>query len=98
MNYQFIVISISEERKKLIEYQFNCLKKECKVIYMEECVPSNSGEYIKDILDESDKKKVCCVKSHFKALEIASNDSSTDFSIVLEDDVAFHKSQFLNVI
>ena len=50
MNYQFIVISISEERKKLIEYQFNCLKKECKVIYMEACVPSNSGEYIKDIL------------------------------------------------
>lgn len=98
MNYQFIVISISEERKKLIEDQFKHLKKECKVIYMEACIPSNSEEYIKDIIDESDKKKACCVKSHFEALEIASNDSSTDFSIILEDDVAFHKSQFLNVI
>jgi hypothetical protein len=98
MSYQFIVISISEERKKLIEEQFKYLKKECKVIYMEACIPSNSEEYLKDISKEDDKKKACCVKSHSKALEIASNDSSTDFSIILEDDVAFHKSQFLNVI
>ena len=98
MNYQFVVICISEERKKIIEEQFNNLKKECKVIFLQACIPSNSIDFLEDIELEKDKKIICCMRSHLKAMDFCCRDFSPDFSIILEDDVAFHKTQFLNVI
>lgn len=98
MEYQFIVINISEERKKVIQEQFEKLNKECKVIFMEASTPSNSKEYITGIEEDYDQKVACCLKSHISALQMASEDITTDFTIILEDDVSFHKTQFLNMI
>jgi hypothetical protein len=98
MNYQFVVIGISEKRRNVIKEQFEKLDKKCKVIFLEASTPSNSEEYIKGIEKEYDQKVACCLKSHIEALKVAAEDSSTDFTIVLEDDVSFHKTQFLNMI
>jgi GR25 family glycosyltransferase involved in LPS biosynthesis len=98
MNYQFIVVSVNEQRKKIMEEQFTKLDKKYKVIFIEGFTPSNSEEYLSDISNDFNKREACCTRSHLKALQIAGNEESLDFSIILEDDVAFHKTQFINVI
>jgi GR25 family glycosyltransferase involved in LPS biosynthesis len=97
MDYQFVVIYISEERKKIIEKQFDNLDKKYKVIFMNACTPVNSESYLIG-LEDKDKGKACCFKSHLKALQIAVEESSSSFTIILEDDIAFHKTQFINTI
>lgn len=98
MNYQFIVVSINEQRKKFMEEQFTKLSEKYRVIFVEGYTPNNSEEYLVDIEDETDRKRACCLRSHLKALKTASDSSEYDFSIILEDDVVFHKTQFINVI
>ena len=96
--YKFIVICGSTERKKLMEEQFSALKSSVIVHYLEASTPSNSSDYLNDCGEpERDHGAVCCTKSHIRALEHASK-SNSEFSIILEDDVAFLKENFLQKI
>ena len=103
MSYQFIVISASEERKqKMIEMFKNIdISISNNLIYfLEASTPENSEEYFTDsfIIENKMKKIMCCAKSHFRAIEYAARDESPEYSIIIEDDAALHKTDFLSVI
>lgn len=98
--YQFIVITGSDERKQLMEEQFHSLNVPVDVHYLEASFPSNSQDYLKDCgKEESEHGFICCSHSHIRALEYASkNKDKYTHSIILEDDVAFLKEDFINKI
>ncbi len=108
--YQFIVINANNERKQLMQKQFDMLKEDLNIYYLDASTPSNSKDYLNGFSNDNynDKKTgrlsfeticktACCFRSHIRALDYASK-SNYDFSIILEDDVAFYKENFLNLI
>lgn len=101
MSYQFIIISATEERKQKMEEQFAALELKSKINkhYLEASMISNSTEYLKGYPHETVFKYICCARSHFRAIEYAANSCDKfEFSIILEDDVAFSKENFLEMI
>jgi hypothetical protein len=100
MNYQFIVITLCEDRKQKIIQSFKDLGvKDSSIYYLKASTPENSEEYFIDTsFDIETKKVVCCAKSHCRAIEYAARDESPDYSIVIEDDASFHKMDFLKVV
>lgn len=101
MSYQFIIISATEERKQKMEQQFADLelKSQINKHYLEASMISNSTEYLKGYPHETVFKYICCARSHFRAIEYAANSSDKfEFSIILEDDVAFSKENFLEMV
>jgi hypothetical protein len=98
MNYQFIVISGCENRKQKMVELFRQLDINNDIIYyLKASTPENSKEYI-DGSEKSMEKIICCAKSHFRAIEYAASNNSPEYSIIIEDDAAFHKTYFIKVI
>jgi len=100
-NYQFIALSVCESRRILLEKQFNELKIEELNFLENPSTLSNSTDYLSteiDKLDAQKKKYVCATKSYISALQVACLDSSPEFTVILEDDVSCHKSQFISGI
>jgi GR25 family glycosyltransferase involved in LPS biosynthesis len=101
MSYQFIVITASKERNDIMISLFKELDIQDNLIYyLQASTPENSEEYFIDssFIEHDKKKVICCAKSHFRAIEYAARDDSSEYSIVVEDDAAFHKTNFLNII
>jgi GR25 family glycosyltransferase involved in LPS biosynthesis len=101
MSYQFIVITASKERKDKMNSLFKELDIQDNLIYyLEASTPENSEEYFIDssFIENDTKKVICCAKSHFRAIEYAARDDSSEYSIILEDDAAFYKTNFLKII
>lgn len=109
--FQFIVISASAERKNILERQFVALNEPVNVHYLEAATPANSTEYFKNIpiktFEHISKNtdlnifyaRKCCFLSHIRALVYASETKSKfKYSIILEDDVAFLKENFILLI
>ena len=98
--YQFIVVTASNERKQLMEDQFSALNSPVDVHYLDASTPLNSQDYLKDCgKEEREYGVLCCTRSHVRALEYASqNKDKYEYSIILEDDVAFLKNGFLSKI
>jgi len=100
MNYQLIFICIDETRKiKLIE-QIKDLKIRSPIYFLEGSIPSNSQQFFTGLVRTPTlfKKELCCLKSHAKALEFAHSENSPDFSVILEDDVSLHLTDFIDII
>ena len=93
---------MSDERKKIIEQQYTDLKLTAPLYFLPNPASiSNSTDYLPSDIDQKDQttlKVLCCARSHIRALEFASREESPEFTIILEDDVAMHKSQFTNGI
>jgi hypothetical protein len=100
MSYQFIAISICDKRKEILKKQFVDLDIKAPLYFIENpSLISNSQYYLpKYEMDNESLKVICCSRDHIRALEYACKDESPEFSIILEDDVAFHKTQFINGI
>lgn len=103
MTYQFIVISACEKRKqKMIEIFQEMDVSDNLIYYLEASTPENSQEYLIDTsyqyIKNNVTKYICCAKSHFRAIEYAAKDESPEYSIIVEDDVAFHKTDFFKII
>lgn len=97
--YQFVVITLNSDRKKNIEYQFNALNiKNDNIYYMNAATIDNSKEYLPIEYSEEEKKIICCTRSHLYCLEYACLSSSPEYTIIIEDDVAFHRTQLVNAI
>jgi GR25 family glycosyltransferase involved in LPS biosynthesis len=97
--YQIILISTSVERKNKIIEQFNELNIHAQLICFENpSIVTNSTDYFPENIFESDKNIVCCTRDHIRALELSTKDESPEFSIIIEDDVAFHKTKFIDGI
>jgi hypothetical protein len=99
MKFQILVVSISTERKHELERQIKKLRlrNHVNIIYINAATPENSKQYLEGA-DKSSYNEICCALSHFYCLEMACLQSSPEFTLVLEDDVSFHKTDFLNVI
>jgi hypothetical protein len=98
--YQFIVISISDERKKNIEKQFSDLEIKTLLTFLESpSTIANSSDYLpKHVNDRNILIQICVGLSHLRALEAACKPDAPEFSVICEDDVALHKTQFINGI
>ena len=96
--YQFIVISISDERRQKIIEQFNDYNMTPPIFLENPSTIHNSESYFPENTTLYNKKVMCCSRDHLRALELASNNESPEFTIILEDDVAFHKTKFLDGI
>lgn len=97
-DYQFVVISLNKERKERIESQFQSLNIQ-DVYYMDAATIENSKDYLPETgYTEIEKKTICCARSHLFCLEYACLQSSPEYTIILEDDVALHKTQLINAI
>jgi hypothetical protein len=98
--YQFIVISVSDERKRILEKQFADLEIKVPLQFLESpSLISNSQDYLpKDITNSNILKIICCSRDHLRAIEIASKEDSPEFTVICEDDIAVHKTQFENGI
>lgn len=100
--YQFIVIVASAERKQIIESQFKELdvSNDTQIHYLDASVVANSQEYFSPThrFTSHQLKCLCCTRSHLRAIEFALCDNSPEFSVILEDDVAMHKTKFISAI
>jgi len=110
--YQFIIININDERKQnMIEImkQLNIVNYK----FIDANNPSNtnfipSEEFLQSLnfniseLSETEKRQkyceFCCIKSHFDALLYCYYNSPYEYNIILEDDVAPLKENFINII
>ena len=104
-DYQFIIISVDQNRLNKTTNILNEINKNNKpIIPLNGFTPENSEEYFigtpeyYKINHDYNKRVMCVVRSHMKAIEIASLDTSSEFSIILEDDVTFHKELFIDII
>lgn len=101
MDYQFIIISATEARKvKTLQLLQKVNDKNKPIHILEASVPENSQDYIVgyEHLTQNQKGEICCCRSHMRAIEYASLDSSPDYSVILEDDTTFVKSGFSDMI
>jgi GR25 family glycosyltransferase involved in LPS biosynthesis len=99
--YQFIVIVASSERKQIIESQFKELDIASEQIhYLDASVIANSQDYLSptERFTTDQLKVMCCTRSHLRAIDYALRENSPEFSVILEDDVAMHKTKFISTI
>jgi GR25 family glycosyltransferase involved in LPS biosynthesis len=101
-DFQCIVITCNAERRKHMEAQFAALRPGVPIHFLEASTPANSADYLpKEPFAEKDAEKrlaLCCARSHIRAMEFAGRPESPPFSVILEDDVALHKTQFFNTV
>ena len=92
-----IFITATQERKDKLLQQLQELKIPFAFYFLEASkIPdSESWIFLPGATDEYQKRQMCCTRSHFRAIEYASRDTSADFSIIIEDDAAFHKTEFV---
>ena len=100
MSYQFIVISVSEERKSFLLKQFSDLGIRAPLHFIQNpSLVSNSEDYLPSTINDKNTLKIlCCSRDHLRAIQQACNDDAPEFSIICEDDIAIHKTQFINGI
>ena len=104
-NYQFIIISVDPNRLNKTMNILNEINKNNKnIITINGFAPDNSQDYFVDSPesykqnDKYNKILMCVVRSHMKAIEIASLDTSSEFSIILEDDITVVRDNFIDII
>lgn len=99
MKFQILIVSISPQRKRELELQIQALRlrDHVNIIYINASTPENSKEYLRGA-EKKSYNEICCALSHIHCLEMACLRSSPEFTLVLEDDISFHKTHFLNVI
>ncbi len=100
MSFQFIVISVSEERKRIMEKQFMDLGIKVPLQFLESpSLVSNSQDYLPNYIEDKNTLKIiCCSRDHLRAIEHACKDDAPEFTVICEDDIAVHKTQFINGI
>lgn len=98
MTYQIVIISISHERKTFMEKQLEKLniKNNIRIHYIRPATPENSKHYLPT--NSTKTSVICCALSHLYCLEYACLSSSPEFTVIIEDDAVFHKTQFVNCI
>ena len=90
---QFIIISLTEERKNKTKELLNIVNiNNHPVHFITASTIENSNDFLPQDsnLDENIMKIICCTKSHLRSIEYACDESSPEYSIILEDDVTFH--------
>ena len=101
--FNVIVIYVNEERKRRTQtyLEHTGIHKD-QIYYLEASVIDNSKTFLEHIPDNicsiQNKKIICCLKSHMRAINYAFNNSRNEYTIVLEDDVTFYKYNIVEKI
>ena len=103
MDFQIIVICISDERKMKTQKVLEKLNipVETKIHFLDASTPNNSQEFlsgIPDEINEQNRRVMCCAKSHLRALELAYSSTAPNYTIIIEDDVTFYKYGSIDII
>lgn len=102
MSFEYIIISVSDERKSNMIKQIQDLKLKAPYTFLPNpATLSTISDYVKDSKDIRDdflKRNLCCTISHFRAIEYGCKYVGSDFIVILEDDILIHKTQFENGI
>jgi GR25 family glycosyltransferase involved in LPS biosynthesis len=93
--FQLIVVSASEKRRAHVRYQCERVCPSVPLYFIE---PDDQPSYVPASATNEERKVMYCTRSHFKALKFAAKPESPAFSVILEDDVAFHKTDFIPTI
>lgn len=100
--YQYIVICATEERKNKTNELLNIVNKSNASIHnLQATTPSNNNDFLTSSNNDfniKETKILCCLKSHFRALEYAIKDDSLEYSIILEDDVTFLTENYCELV
>jgi len=99
INYQYIIISINENRRNKTNEILNTVNNsKAKIHNLQGTTSNDNNDFIKNIdnfnFNSKQINEICCIKSHLRALEYALQDDSPEFSIILEDDATFIKKDF----
>jgi GR25 family glycosyltransferase involved in LPS biosynthesis len=94
---QIIMITGTKERKSKILEQFQELDIPFPIYFLKASFPENSQSYLKEEA-EKDGAAICCTRSHIRAIEHAALDTAADVSIIMEDDVALHRTKFVPIV
>ena len=102
MSFEYLIISVSEERKTIMIKQIHDLKLKAPFSFLPNpATISTISDYIKDspyLTHGYQIRSICCGLSHYRAIEYACKSLSSEYVVILEDDVAIHKTQFENGI
>jgi GR25 family glycosyltransferase involved in LPS biosynthesis len=99
-NYQYIIISATQERAKTTVELLSKVNISNRPIYvLWASLINNSTDFLSDFNeDDYYKRLVCCTRSHLRALQFASLEIAPAYSIILEDDTTFLKNDFERLI
>lgn len=98
-SFEYVVISIREERKKSFLKQYKDLNLKAPFSFLENpATCENSKNFVQHQKDHHSKSILCCLLSHLRAIKQAITNAKHEFAVILEDDVALHKTQFENGI
>ena len=88
-----VVICCNEERRAFQKGQFAALKLPHDVTYVQAYSPETSRPYIVDYDPEFPEPDttLCCMRSHAAVLDWFYHNTTGDYVLVVEDDVAFRK-------
>jgi hypothetical protein len=96
---QIIVVTASDERKATMERQIAELDIPYPVHYLEaKILDKEAVGYVPETMSLINKRIVLSTRSHIRAIELAGRDSSPEFSLIMEDDVAIHKADFKRIL
>jgi len=93
-----LVISCSPSRADTIQRQFTELKVPYPVTIMDAWVPETSQDWLPKNTFVWFQKLLCCTRSHIKALELANSIDAAPFTIIMEDDAALHRTDFVPTV
>ena len=97
-NYQFIVISCDKDRRNVMDAQFAQMNVEVPIHYIEPYMLKNSKDYLPNEEESQVLLSICAARSHLRSLEYAVRDESPEFSIIMEDDLLFRKTNTIDAI
>jgi hypothetical protein len=90
--FQFILVTASDVREKEFLKQCHLFAPDIPVIIIKADDPPS---YVPESESQMNKRIMYCTRSHFHAIAHAADDKSTPFSVIFEDDVAFHTTNFI---
>jgi GR25 family glycosyltransferase involved in LPS biosynthesis len=95
---QIIVISCSDERRSIMMKQFSDLNIPYPIKYLEGSTPDNSIDFLPNNTIPLYNRKLCCTRSHIRAILEATKNDSPPYTIVMEDDASLHTTEFVPIV
>jgi GR25 family glycosyltransferase involved in LPS biosynthesis len=96
---QLLVVTASEKRKAILQRQFKELAIPYPIVYLEaKTLDAEAPDYAPANATDIERRSIYSTRSHIHAVELAGLPTSPPFSLILEDDVAFHKTDFVPVL
>jgi len=96
---QILVVSACDKRKAILEQQFKELDISYPIRYLEaKVLDAELPDYVPDSATDAERRMILSTRSHIRAVELAGLDESPEFSLIIEDDIALHKTEFKSTL